>query len=112
MAFFSFPDILSDSKWLISWFIVGVFSVWGGVVRYLMEYKVSGNDFSFAEVCIQVVISGFTGFLGGCYGCEKGYSELMILVFAGLGGALGGRLLDFMWSRLSRYVASRIDPQR
>ncbi|EKS4548350.1 hypothetical protein QB755_003395 [Salmonella enterica] len=67
-----------------------------------MENKTSGKKFSWYEVFNQVVISGFTGFLAGVYGYEQGYSEFMVMVFSGLGGSLGGHLLDLLWKRFAR----------
>ncbi|MBL5829219.1 phage holin family protein [Serratia fonticola] len=101
MMIFTLPKPLPDSERVFSWLIVGGFSAWGGIVRYLMENKTTGKGFSWHEVFNQVVISGFTGFLAGVYGYEQGYSEFMTIVFAGLGGALGGHLLDLLWKRFS-----------
>ncbi|BEM26662.1 hypothetical protein SME05J_02320 [Serratia marcescens] len=100
MMIFTLPKPLPDSDRAFSWLIVGGFSAWGGIVRYLMENKASGRKFSWREIFTQVVISGFTGFLAGVYGYEQGYSEFMTMVFSGLGGALGGHLLDVLWRRL------------
>lgn len=74
---------------------------WGGIVRYLMENKAAGKNLSGHGIFSQVVISGFTGFLAGVYCYEQGYSELKTMVFSGLGGAFGGRLLDFLWRRFA-----------
>ncbi|CAI1527534.1 phage holin family protein [Serratia plymuthica] len=104
MMIFTLPKPLPDNGRVFSWLIVGGFSAWGGIVRYLMENKASGKEFSWHEVFKQVVISGFTGFLGGVYGYEEGYSEFMTMVFSGLGGILGGRLLDLLWKRFSNHL--------
>jgi len=101
MMIFTLLKPLFDSDRVFSWLIVGVFSAWGGIVRYLMENKASGKKCSCHEVFNQVVISGFTGFLAGIYGYEQGYSEFMTMVFSGLGGALGSRLLDLLWKRFA-----------
>lgn len=103
MMLLNLPKPLPDSDKAFSWLIIGIFSAWGGIVRYLMDHKVSGRKFSWYEIITQVVVSGFTGFLGGVYGYETGYSELMTLVFSGLGGVLGGHLLDLLWARFSKY---------
>lgn len=101
MMIFTLPKPVPDSDRVFSWLIVGGVSALGGIVRYLMEKKASGKVFSWYEILIQVVISGFTGFLAGVYGYEQGYSEFMIIVFSGFGGVLGGRLLDLLWKKLS-----------
>ncbi|MEL5589508.1 phage holin family protein [Serratia ureilytica] len=86
MMIFTLPKPLPDSDRVFSWLIVGAFSAWGGIVRYLIDNKASGKKFSWQEIFTQVVISGFTGFLAGVYGYEKGYSEFMTILFSGLGG--------------------------
>lgn len=101
MMIFTLPKPLPDDDTAFSWLIVGMFSAWGGVVRYLIENRASGKKFSWYEVSSQVVISGFTGFLAGIYGYEQGYNELMTMVFSGLGGAFGSHLLDVLWKRFS-----------
>jgi uncharacterized membrane protein YeaQ/YmgE (transglycosylase-associated protein family) len=101
MMIFTLPKPLPDNDQVFSWLIVGGFSAWGGIVRYLMENKASGKKFSWHEVFKQVVISGFTGFLAGVYGYEQGYGEFMTMVFSGLGGALSGHLLDLLWKRFA-----------
>ncbi len=101
---FTLPKPLPDNDHVFSWVIVGGISAWGGIVRYLMENKDSGENFSWHEVFNQVVISGFTGLVAGVYSYEQGYSELMVIVFSGLGGALGGHLLDLIWKRFAHSI--------
>jgi hypothetical protein len=112
MMIFTLPKPLPDNDRVFSWLIVGGFSAWGGIVRYLMEHKTSGKKFSWHGVFNQVVISGFTGFLAGMYGYELGYSEFMTMVFSGLGGALGGHLLDLLWKRFSRSLEKEKNSKR
>jgi hypothetical protein len=101
MMLFTLPKPLPDDGSIFLWLFVGGFSAWGGIVRYLMDNKASGEKFSWSEIFTQVVISGFTGFLAGVYGYELGYSEFVTIVFSGLGGTFGGRLLDLLWKRFS-----------
>jgi hypothetical protein len=77
-----------------------------------MENKASVRKFSWREIFTQVVISGFTGFLAGVYGYEQGYSEFMTMVFSGLGGALGGHLLDVLWRRLFNFPEKENNSKR
>ncbi|POT54651.1 holin [Citrobacter amalonaticus] len=102
MMIFTLPKPLPNGDIVFSWLIVGVFSAWGGIVRYLIEQKASGKKFCFYEVFSQVVISGFTGFLAGVYGYEQGYTEFKTLILSGLGGAFGSHLLDLLWKRFSQ----------
>ena len=68
-------------------------------MRYLIDHKTSGHRVSWTGILTQIVISGFTGFIGGLYGHEEGYSPFMTLIFAGLGGFVGGKLLEWLWQR-------------
>lgn len=104
MMIFMSPKQLPDDDRFFSLLVVGGFSIWGGIVRYLMENKSSGRKCSWHEVFNQVVISGFTGFLAGVYGYEQGYSEFMVMVFSGVGGSLGGHLLELLWARFFRLL--------
>ncbi|CAI1221181.1 phage holin family protein [Serratia quinivorans] len=94
------PKPVPDDGQTFLWLIVGVFSAWGGVVRYLMDSQTSGKHWSWSGVLSQVVISGFTGFLGGFYGYEQNYSQLMTLALAGISGSLGSELLRWLWQRV------------
>ena len=91
-----FPDDIRSFSWLIVIF----FSAWGGVVRFLMDRKSTGKIWSWTTFFSQLTISCFTGFLGGLYGYEHGWSDYMTLAIAGLCSTLGGTLLRWLWDRL------------
>lgn len=96
MHFGSVPD----NTQAVSWLVVGFFSAWGGVVRYLMDIRPAGQRWCWMAVISQVTISCFTGFLGGFYGYEQHNSVLMTLVLAGICSTLGGSLLRWLWRRI------------
>jgi uncharacterized membrane protein YeaQ/YmgE (transglycosylase-associated protein family) len=89
----------TDGASAFLWGAVGLFSLWGGVVRYLMDKRSTDSQWSWRDIVTQIVISGFTGFLGGFYGYEQHYGELMTLAIAGVSGSLGGSLLSRLWQR-------------
>lgn len=89
----------SDTNQYLLWAGVGLFSIWGGGVRYLTDWQIKKGKCSWRDAVTQIVISGFTGFLGGGYGYEQHYSEFMILAIAGVSGSLGGNLLNKLWQR-------------
>lgn len=93
-------ESLSDYRQAFSWLLVGIFSAWSGIVRYLIDYKASRQNLTWTGVVTQIFISGFTGFIGGFYGYEEGYSQFMTLIFSGIGGFIGGKLLERLWSKL------------
>lgn len=104
MMFFTLPKPLPENDTVFSWLIVGIFSTWGGIVRYLIENRASKKKISWAAFLSQIVISGFTGLLAGIFGYEKGYGQFMTIVFSGLGGVLGVCLLDFVLKRFSSFA--------
>ena len=96
----SLTEMVRTSPEPVSWIMVGVFSVWGGLVRYLMDSKGRKKKHQWMEAISQVIISGFTGFLGGLYSFEYGNSPLMTLILAGICSTLGSTLLHWLWRRM------------
>ncbi|MCD4562236.1 phage holin family protein [Lelliottia nimipressuralis] len=90
---------LPDDVQSISWVIVGFFSAWGGLVRYLMDIRPGKQRWRWMAVLSQVVISCFTGFIGGLYSYEMNSSPTMTLVIAGVCSTLGSTLLRRLWQR-------------
>lgn len=84
----------------VSWLIVGFFSAWGGLVRYLMDIRPAGQRWCWMAAISQVIISCFTGFLGGFYSYEQHNSVLMTLVIAGICSTLGCSLLRWLWRHI------------
>jgi hypothetical protein len=91
---------LGEDSQTMSWVIVGFFSLWGGLVRYLMDIRPAGTKWCWMAAITQLVISSFTGFLGGFYSYEQHNSVLTTLVFAGVSSTLGGSLLRWIWRRI------------
>ena len=83
----------------ISWLIIGAFSAWGGLVRYLIDRQQTQTMWSWLGVITQLVISSFTGLLGGLLSFESGVSSHMTFIVAGLFGALGRSALAYLWQR-------------
>lgn len=93
-------ETLSKSPEAFSWVMVGIFSAWGGLVRYLMDSKGRQKKQQCMSAITQIVISGFTGFLGGLYSFEHDKSPLMTLIIAGICSTLGSTLLHWLWQRV------------
>lgn len=72
----------------------------GGVVRYLMDNQGRKRKHKWAEAISQIIIPGFTGFLGGLYSFEHGNSPLMTLITAGLSSTLGSTMLHLILWRV------------
>ena len=92
--------VIQHEQVSISWVIVGGFSAWGGLVRYLMDNRGPRLRWRWMAALSQVIISGFTGFLGGLYGIEHGNSPLMTLIIVGICSTLGSTLLHWAWRRI------------
>ena len=92
-------SVNAEDRYFFLWGTVGLFSFWGGVVRYLVDRRNGRRKGSWREGISQIVISGFTGFLGGFYGYEQYHSEFMTLVIACVSSSLGGNLLSQVWQR-------------
>ncbi len=84
---------------LLFWVMAFLFSLWGGVVRYLMDRNSVNFRISKFALMKQVSISIFTGFLGGLYSYEYEYSIYMAMITVGLSSTLGSHLLRLLWSR-------------
>ncbi len=61
---------------------------------------------------LQIVVSGFTGVIGGLIGIESGFSIYMILATARISGAMGSVALTYFWERLTGVKMQNLNPQR
>ena len=86
---------------LVEWLIIIGLASWGGIVRYLMDIKASNIRFSLVGAIFQVIISGFTGFIGGLLGFELGLTDIMTYILAGMSGAMGSLALMYFWNRIT-----------
>ncbi len=85
----------------VSWLIVLALSCWGGLVRYLIDVKQNKATWSWISALAQIVVSGFTGVIGGLVSIEGGLSIYMILATAGISGAMGSVALTYFWERIT-----------
>jgi len=64
-----------------------------------MDVKSNKATWSWAAAAAQVVVSSFTGLIGGIISMETGLSVNMAFVGAGLCGAMGSVALTYFWER-------------
>lgn len=83
-------------EFILAWGLIGFFSLWGGVTRYLIDFRDNRESWNWARACVQVAISGFTGVLGGLMSFEAGSSYNLTFIMAGLSGAMGNISLKFL----------------
>lgn len=88
--------LVLNSDCVLTWIIVGFFAAWG-CVRYLMDTE--HKKMTFIGLLSQIMISVFTGFLGGFYAYENNYSNVMLIAFSGICSTLGNSLLRWVWQR-------------
>lgn len=89
-----------DDAQLITWMIIGLVSAWGGVVRYIMDVKNGKVEWRWFGIFFQVIVSAFTGVLGGLLSFEMGSSIYMACAIAGLFGAMGSGAIDLIANRI------------
>jgi fluoride ion exporter CrcB/FEX len=101
-------DSIPENVQAVSWLVIGFFSAWGGLVRYLMDIRPAGQQWCWMAAISQVIISCFTGFLGGLYSYEQHNSVLMALVIAGICSTLGSSLLHWLWRRIRQLLEAKL----
>jgi len=85
---------------IITWLIIGAFSTWGGLVRYIMDTQNKQTKWSWMGIICQLIVSGFTGLTGGLLSFETGASSYMTFIIAGLFGTMGSTALSYLWQRI------------
>ena len=73
-------------------FLVGV-AMAGGLVNYLGALRNSPDGFRFTALVIELITSGFSGFLVACVAAEWGMSWELTAVAVGIAGHAGGRAI-------------------
>ncbi len=81
----------------ITWLALLIIAGWGGLVRFLMDVKQGKAKWSWINAFAQIVVSAFTGVIGGLISIEGGLSIYMILATAGISGAMGSVALTYFW---------------
>ncbi|WP_016584856.1 phage holin family protein [Yersinia pestis] len=84
---------------VVIWVVIGIFATWGGVVRLLLQDTKSKNlREEISAISTQVIVSGFTGMLGGLISFEYGSSPYISFAMAGIFGSLGDTGLMYIQS--------------
>ena len=90
-----------ESMTWLSWAIVAGIACWGGLVRYVIDLKQSKATWSWVNAILQVVVSGFTGVIGGLVSIESSLSLHMVFAVACISGSMGSVALTFFWERIT-----------
>lgn len=70
-------------------------------MRYVIDLKQSKATWSWVNAILQVVVSGFTGVIGGLVSVESSLSLHMVFAVAGISGSMGSVALTFFWERFA-----------
>ncbi|WGL96664.1 phage holin family protein [Arsenophonus nasoniae] len=89
------------------WLILLLLSAWGGFVRYLIQVKNNEAELGWLNGLGQIIVSGFTGLLGGFLSLEIGLSTYMTFFAAGVCGAMGSVALSYFWQRFTGPVGGK-----
>lgn len=85
----------------VTWLILLAIACWGGLVRYLIDIKQSKASWSWINAGAQIVVSGFTGVIGGLITVEGSFSLYTILATAGISGSMGSVALTYFMERIT-----------
>lgn len=91
---------IPEDTQLLTWMFIGLVSAWGGLVRYIIDVKNDKAEWRWIGFVFQVIISGFTGMLGGLLSFEIGSSIYITCVIAGLFGAIGSGSIELIANRV------------
>ncbi len=89
-----------NSLGLVQWLLLLLISIWGGVVRYIIDIKTKNRPWNWLSALMQILISGFTGLLGGLLSIDLNQSLYLTLFTTGVCGAMGSIVLSYFWQRL------------
>lgn len=86
-------------------------AMWGGVVAYILRLQRGHIKPSCLRMLAQVVVSCFTGFIGGLIALDEKFSGPLVFCVAGLAGASGTALLHILQQKLMQRLQDHIPPK-
>lgn len=81
---------------LITFLLIVVLAVWGGLINYLTRLKKSMGTFNWRELVFEVLVSAFAGLLIGLMAFSFDVHPYMCMALAGISGHAGGRTMFFL----------------
>jgi hypothetical protein len=78
-----------------------LFSIWGGVVRYLIDVKSGVISEKLKSIFYQVIISSFTGVVSGLISAGVGANFHLVFAISGIASAMGNKALNYYWDRIT-----------
>ncbi len=85
----------------IMWVVILTIACWGGIVRYIIDTKKRQAIWRWTELLAQMIVSGFTGVMGGLLASGANISTYEIFAISGIFGSMGSLGLSYMWERLT-----------
>ncbi|EWG65841.1 hypothetical protein P349_04893 [Enterobacter sp. DC4] len=86
-------------------------AIWSGVVAYILRLQQGHIKPSCLRMLGQVVVSCFTGVIGGLIALDEKFSVPIIFCVAGLAGASGTALLHLLQQKLMQRLQDYIPPK-
>lgn len=88
-----------DYEVIITWVCIVFISVWGGLVRYLINIQHRHQQWKSVEMFVQIIISTFSGFIGGLLSFEYGNSHYLPFILCGICSVMGNKIFYYLWKR-------------
>ncbi|CRY71458.1 MULTISPECIES: phage holin family protein [Yersinia pseudotuberculosis complex] len=103
------PNRDPGSYGLLVWVAIAAMSIYGGLVKYIIDTRMKKTAWSWVAALAQVAVSGFAGLVGGLISIDSGLSIYYVLVVAGMSGTMGSVALAFFWERITGVSTKTID---
>lgn len=84
-----------------------VLSLWGGVVRYLIDISSNSIKWTLTDLFYQLVISMFTGLMGWMYSHSNGYNISTTFIVICISSTYGKALLKLIWIKIKNLIDGR-----
>lgn len=113
MPFSNLPQGNGGDPGLVTYMLVFLMAMWGGLINYLSRIRKSGIAFKVSELILELCISAFAAIVIGLIAFAFNINLYLVLAMAGMAGHAGGRtvfLLDRWWNRKIKSISDE-DPR-
>lgn len=83
-----------------------VLSLWGGLVRYLIDITTKGIKWTLIDLFYQLIISVFTGLMGWMYSNSNSYNISSTFIVICISSTFGKALLKLIWIKIKNLIDS------
>lgn len=110
MPFSNLPQGNGGDPGWVTYMLIFLMAIWGGLINYLSRIRKSGLAFKLSELILELSISAFAAIVIGLVGFAFTINIYFILAMAGMAGHAGGRtvfLLDRWWNRKVKSISDQ-----